>query len=56
MKVTVSLILPVPLTSLSTTPVEPTPVQVTLVRAAGQVSVTRTPVAALGPSLLTTMV
>src|SRR4029077_9341632 len=56
MKVTVSLMLPLPLASLPTTPAEPTLVQVAPVRVAGRVSATTTLVAALGPALVTTMV
>ena len=56
MKVTVSLMLPLPLASLPVTPAEPTLVQVTPVRVAGKVSATTTLVAALGPALVTTMV
>ena len=56
MKLTVSLILPLPLASWPVTPAEPTLVQVTPVRLTGKVSATTTSVAALGPALVTTMV
>ena len=54
-KMTVSLRGPLP-ALLPRTPAEPTLVQVTSVRAAGKVSATTTPVAALAPALVTTMV
>ena len=53
---TVSLMGPLPLASLPTTPAVLALVQVTPVRVAGKVSATSTLVAALGPALLTTMV
>ena len=56
MKVTVSLMSPLPDGSLPVTPAEPTLVQVTPVSAAGKGSVTTASVAALGPLLVTTIV
>ena len=54
--VTVSLMLPVPILVNPEAPPFWDAVKVTPVRMAGQVSITRTPVASLGPGLATTTV